>query len=88
MHLSLLLTGIVLDESATRQADFTAAAAAVMSPPIRRLDVDGAALAGALAGGALGPLGTDHCAFNSTQKVRAPAQPVPRHASFEWLLEL
>jgi len=48
--------------------DFAKAAAAVMSPPIRRLAVDGAALAGALAGGVLGPLGTDHCSFNSTQK--------------------
>ena len=63
------LAGIVLDESATWQKDFKAAAAAVMSPPIRKLAVDGAALAGALAGGSLGPLGTDHCSFNSTQKV-------------------
>ena len=63
-----VLSGIALDESATWQPDFAAAAAAVMSPPIRRLAVDGAALAGALAGGALGPLGTDHCAFNSSQK--------------------
>ena len=61
--------GIVLDDSATGQPDFTAAAAAVMSPPIRKLAVDGAALKGALVGGVLGPLGTDHCAFNSTQKV-------------------
>ena len=61
--------GIVLDDSATWQPDFTAAAAAVMSPPIRKLAVDGAALKGALVGGVLGPLGTDPCAFNSTQKV-------------------
>ena len=63
-----VLSGIALDESAAQQPDFTAAAAAVMSPPIRRLAVDGAALAGALVGGVLGPLGTDHCAFNSSQK--------------------
>ncbi len=52
------------------QADFAAAAAAVMSPPIRRQSVDGTALKGGLASGVLGPLGTDHCAFNSTQKAR------------------
>jgi dihydropyrimidinase len=60
----------VLDESALWQADFTAAAAAVMSPPIRRAATDGAALRAALVAGSLGPLGTDHCAFNSTQKAR------------------
>ncbi len=68
MTCALCPAGIVLDESATWQPDFAVAAAAVMSPPIRRLAVDGAALKGALVGGALGPLGTDHCAFNSTQK--------------------
>ncbi len=63
----------MLDESALWQADFTAAAAAVMSPPIRRAATDGAALRAALVAGSLGPLGTDHCAFNSTQKARARA---------------
>ncbi len=71
----------MLDESALWQADFTAAAAAVMSPPIRRAATDGAALRAALVAGSLGPLGTDHCAFNSTQKARARAPFAFRFAS-------
>jgi len=63
-----VLAGIVLDEAAMWDANFTRAAAAVMSPPIRRRAVDGAALLGGLVSGVLGPLGTDHCSFNSTQK--------------------
>lgn len=70
-------SGLVLDESALwtdTEADtetdigFACAAKFVMSPPIRRLAVDGVALQGALATGALQLVGTDHCAFNSTQK--------------------
>lgn len=62
-------SGLVLDESAMwDDANFVSAAKFVMSPPIRRLTVDGVALQGALANGALQLVGTDHCAFNSTQK--------------------
>lgn len=63
-----VLAGIALDGSAAADPDYTRAAAAVMSPPIRAYDVDGAALRGGLAGGSLSVLATDHCAFNSTQK--------------------
>jgi len=68
-----VLAGIVLDESVMWSDNFTAAAAAVMSPPIRKLAVDGAVLRGGLASGVLGPLGTDHCAFNSSQKAAGRA---------------
>ena len=62
-------SGLVLDESALwNDTDWVSAAKFVMSPPIRRLAVDGAALQAALAQGALQLVGTDHCAFNSTQK--------------------
>lgn len=62
-------SGLVLDESALwNDTDWVSAAKFVMSPPIRRLAVDGAALQAALAQGALQIVGTDHCAFNSTQK--------------------
>lgn len=84
--LSRSCAGIVLDDSATWQPDFTAAAAAVMSPPIRKLAVDGAALKGALVGGVLGPLGTDHCAFNSTQKARAGVFETALHAQADCIL--
>jgi len=63
-----VLAGIVLDERTMWQENFTRAAAAVMSPPIRKLAVDGAALRAGLATGVLGPLATDHCSFNSSQK--------------------
>lgn len=60
-----VLSGLVLDESVLRDTNFTVAAAAVMSPPIRKLAVDGAALRAGLATGVLGPLGT----------VRVPLRP-------------
>lgn len=53
-----VLSGLVLDESVMRDDNFTVAAAAVMSPPIRKLAVDGVALRAGLATGVLGPLGT------------------------------
>jgi len=68
-----VLSGLVLDQSAMWHPNFTTAAAAVMSPPIRQLAVDGVALKGALVSGILGPLGTDHCAFNSSQKAAGRA---------------
>lgn len=63
-------SGLVLDESALWDdgEDWVRAAKFVMSPPIRRLAEDGVALQAALASGALQLVGTDHCAFNSTQK--------------------
>lgn len=63
-----VVAGLVLDERVMWDDNFTVAAASVMSPPIRQLALDGAALAAGLATGVLGPLGTDHCSFNSTQK--------------------
>jgi dihydropyrimidinase len=48
--------------------NWTKAAAYVMSPPIRKQSVDGAALRHALASGLLHLVGTDHAVFNSTQK--------------------
>jgi dihydropyrimidinase len=63
-----VLAGIVLDESEMWRGNFTRAAAAVMSPPIRSAKVDGPVLRGGLASGVLGPLGTDHCSFSSAQK--------------------
>jgi dihydropyrimidinase len=48
-------------------ANFTVAAAAVMSPPIRDAS-HRAALKGALAGGLLQLVATDHAVFNSSQK--------------------
>jgi dihydropyrimidinase len=53
-----VLSGLVLDESVMWDPNYTVAAAAVMSPPIRKLAVDGAALRAGLATGVLGPLGT------------------------------
>lgn len=47
--------------------NFTIAAAAVMSPPIRDRS-HGEALKQALAGGVLQLVATDHAVFNSTQK--------------------
>lgn len=68
-----VLAGIVLDESAMWDANFTRAAAAIMSPPIRSAALDGAVLRGGLASGLLGPLGTDHCSFSSAQKAAGRA---------------
>uniref|UniRef100_A0A383VLW0 dihydropyrimidinase n=1 Tax=Tetradesmus obliquus TaxID=3088 RepID=A0A383VLW0_TETOB len=60
-------SGLALDESAMWDANFTKAAAAVMSPPIRSKQ-HGVALKKALAGGLLQLVATDHAVFNSSQK--------------------
>jgi dihydropyrimidinase len=60
-------SGLALDESAMWDVNFTKAAAAVMSPPIRSKQ-HGAALKKALAGGLLQLVATDHAVFNSSQK--------------------
>eukprot|EP00882_Tetradesmus_deserticola_P008215 GHRQ01008660.1.p1 GENE.GHRQ01008660.1~~GHRQ01008660.1.p1 ORF type:complete len:448 (+),score=139.90 GHRQ01008660.1:97-1344(+) len=60
-------SGLALDESAMWDANFTRAAAAVMSPPIRGKQ-HSAALKRALAGGLLQLVATDHAVFNSSQK--------------------
>lgn len=60
-------SGLALDESVMWDRNFTVAAAAVMSPPIRDKS-HGEALKHALAGGVLQLVATDHAVFNSTQK--------------------
>lgn len=60
-------SGLALDESIMWHPNFTVAAAAVMSPPIRARS-HGEALKQALAGGVLQLVATDHAVFNSTQK--------------------
>lgn len=60
-------SGLALDESAMWDTNFTKAAAAVMSPPIRSKE-HRTALKKALAGGLLQLVATDHAVFNSTQK--------------------
>ncbi|XP_028805316.1 LOW QUALITY PROTEIN: dihydropyrimidinase-like [Neltuma alba] len=62
-----VVSGLVLDESWLWHPDFKTAARYVMSPPIRKRGHD-KALQGALSTGILQLVGTDHCAFNSTQK--------------------
>ncbi|WKA01766.1 hypothetical protein VitviT2T_020031 [Vitis vinifera] len=65
----LPLTGIeaVLSSEDLQDLDFINAAKYVMSPPIRASGHD-KALQAALSTGNLQLVGTDHCAFNSTQK--------------------
>nr|CAB3474573.1 unnamed protein product [Digitaria exilis] len=58
----------VLDDSWLLDPDFTIASKYVMSPPIREVG-HGKALQAALSSGILQLVGTDHCTFNSTQKV-------------------
>lgn len=60
-------SGLALDESIMWHPNFTVAAAAVMSPPVRAKS-HGEALKQALAGGVLQLVATDHAVFNSTQK--------------------
>ncbi|ESW20382.1 hypothetical protein PHAVU_006G204400 [Phaseolus vulgaris] len=60
-------SGLVLHESWLWHPDFETAAKYVMSPPIRKQGHD-KALQAALSTGVLQLVGTDHCAFNSTQK--------------------
>ncbi|KAF6251761.1 hypothetical protein COO60DRAFT_1622674 [Scenedesmus sp. NREL 46B-D3] len=60
-------SGLALDESAMWDANFTSAAAAVMSPPIRSKQ-HRIALKRALTGGLLQLVATDHAVFNSSQK--------------------
>ncbi|CAL0315835.1 unnamed protein product [Lupinus luteus] len=62
-----VVSGLVLDESWLWHPDFETAAKYVMSPPIRKRGHD-KALQAALSTGVLQLVGTDHCAFNSTQK--------------------
>ncbi|KAK7276649.1 hypothetical protein RIF29_17793 [Crotalaria pallida] len=62
-----VVSGLVLDESWLWHPDFETAAKYVMSPPIRKRGHD-KALQAALSTGILQLVGTDHCAFNSTQK--------------------
>ncbi|KAF8009282.1 hypothetical protein BT93_J0316 [Corymbia citriodora subsp. variegata] len=62
-----LVSGLVLDDSKLWDPDFNTAAKYVMSPPIRSAE-HGKALQAALLTGILQLVGTDHCAFNSTQK--------------------
>eukprot|EP00775_Hariotina_reticulata_P003434 gene3434-3706_t len=61
-------SGLALDESAMWDKNFTVAAAAVMSPPIRSKSHQ-EALKKALAGGVLQLVATDHAVFNSSQKL-------------------
>ena len=62
-------SGIACDESQVLNEDFKIAAQYVMSPPIRKKDIDGVALKKMLVNGSgVSIVGTDHCAFNSTQK--------------------
>lgn len=65
-----VVSGMTMDESMLLHPNFTIAAQYVMSPPIRKHDVDGVALQGALASGVLDLVGTDHAVFNSTQKAK------------------
>ncbi|WVY95206.1 hypothetical protein V8G54_034294 [Vigna mungo] len=60
-------SGLVLEKSWLWHPDFDTAAKYVMSPPIRKRGHD-KALQAALSTGILQLVGTDHCAFNSTQK--------------------
>ncbi|GAB4835291.1 dihydropyrimidinase [Ancistrocladus abbreviatus] len=62
-----IVSGLVLNNSALWDPDFTTAAKYVMSPPIRAAGHD-KALQAALAMGVLQLVGTDHCGFNSAQK--------------------
>lgn len=62
-----IVSGLALDESWLWHPDFETAAKYVMSPPIRKSGHD-KALQAALSRGILQLVGTDHCAFNSTQK--------------------
>lgn len=60
-------SGLALDESCMWDANYTRAAACVMSPPIRGA-AHAAALRGALATNTLQLVATDHAVFNSSQK--------------------
>ncbi|XP_058107460.1 dihydropyrimidinase-like isoform X3 [Magnolia sinica] len=62
-----IVAGLVLDDSWLWHPDFITAAKYLMSPPIRKVGHD-KALQAALSMGILQLVGTDHCAFNSTQK--------------------
>lgn len=65
-----VVSGLTMDESMMWHPDFKVAAQYVMSPPIRKLAVDGVALQKALANNVLQLVATDHAVFNSTQKAK------------------
>ena len=54
-------SGFACDESQVLDPDFKVAAQYVMSPPIRKREVDGVALKNMLVSGSLSIVGTDHC---------------------------
>ncbi|CAN1830382.1 PYD2 [Linum perenne] len=62
-----VVSGLLLDDSELWNPDFSIASRYVMSPPIRGPG-HAKALQAALSSGILQLVGTDHCAFNSTQK--------------------
>lgn len=62
-----IVAGLVLNDSLLWHPDFAIASKYVMSPPIRAAGHD-KALQAALSAGVLQLVGTDHCAWNSTQK--------------------
>ncbi|KAJ8766790.1 hypothetical protein K2173_008344 [Erythroxylum novogranatense] len=62
-----VVSGLVLNDSKLWDPDFVTASKYVMSPPVRASGHD-KALQAALSTGVLQLVGTDHCAFNSTQK--------------------
>eukprot|EP00040_Diaphanoeca_grandis_P014110 m.71396 g.71396 ORF g.71396 m.71396 type:complete len:514 (-) comp24346_c0_seq1:229-1770(-) len=65
-----LCTGLAKDQSELWDEDFDRAAMHVMSPPIRKLELDGEALANALSSGVLTLVGSDHAVFNRAQKAK------------------
>lgn len=63
-----VVSGLVLDDSYYRHPDWHVASRYVMSPPLRPKGND-ERLRNALASGILDLVATDHCVFNSTQKL-------------------
>ena len=71
-----VIQGIACDESQVRHPDFKVAAQFVMSPPIRRREVDGVALKKMLVSGSLSHVGSDHGA--SVRPHSSMSAPAPR----------
>ena len=69
-----VIQGIACDESQVRHPDFKVAAQYVMSPPIRRREVDGAMLKNMLVSGQLSHVGSDHgaCSFGQPEHCLNP----------------